>query len=113
MINFIYAYLQVRSPALLPPARAAAAALVRRGRGGQVRTLLRRRGRHGEQDIIYISKFTISIIIIYHISKYIYTQVRTRGQRCKKSRARHMSGAVSAVPHYATMSRCQQVNTEL
>ena len=52
-------------------------------------------------------------MIIYNISKYIYTQVRTRGQRCKKSRARHMSGAVSAVPHYATMSRCQQVNTEL
>ena len=52
-------------------------------------------------------------MIIYHISKFIYTQVRTRGQRCKKSRTRHMSGAVSAVPHYATMSRCQQVNTEL
>ena len=110
--NCIYTHPQVRPPALLPPARAAAAALVRRGRGGQVRTFLRRRGRHGEQDIIYISQFTISTIM-YHISKYIYTQVRTRGQRCKKSRARHMSGAVSAVPHYATMSRCQQVNTEL
>ena len=68
----------------------------------------------GEADTVsrILSQFTISIIV-YHKSKYIYTQVRTRGQRCKKSRARHMSGAVSAVPHYATMSRCQQVNTEL
>ena len=74
----------------------------------------------GEADTVsrilssYLSLLYLYIImIIYHISKYIYTQVRTRGQRCKKSRARHMSGAVSAVPHYATMSRCQQVNTEL
>ena len=66
----------------------------------------------GEADTVSLSLLYVSIII-YHISKYIYTQVRTRGQRCKKSRTRHMSGAVSAVPHYATMSRCQQVNTEL
>ena len=69
----------------------------------------------GEADTVrrVLSTYLTISTIIYHISKYIYTQVRTRGQRCKKSRARHMSGAVSAVPHYATMSRCQQVNTEL